>query len=77
MPLLGDVFSMLKSVVFGKSKGKSVFGMVEGENPLIEGLKDCAVRSVGKLGLAKRLLELDEVVGLLFGSGVIWLVGCC
>lgn len=71
MPLLGDVFSMLKSAVFGKSRGKSVLEMVEGENPFMEGLKDCAARSVGKLGLAKRLLGLDGVVGLLFGSGVI------
>ena len=77
MPLLGEVFSMVKSVVLEKSRGKSMLGTVEGEKPFREGLKDCAVRSAGKFGAAKRLLELDGVVGLLFESGVPWVVGGC
>ncbi len=68
---------MLKSAVFGKSRGKSVLGMVEGEKLFIEGLKDCAVKSLGKFGLGKRLSGLDGVAGLLFGSGVLWAAGCC
>ena len=68
---------MLKSAECGKSREKSILGMVEGENPFIEGLKDGVLRSVAKLGLAKRLLGFDGVVGLLFGSGLAWTLGCC
>ena len=68
---------MVKSVVLGKSRGKSMLGTVEGEKLVMEGLKDCAVRSAGKLGVVKRLLELDGVVGLLFESGVPWAADCC
>ena len=70
MPLLGEVFSMLKSAGWGKSRGKSISGKVEGENPFTAGSKDCAEMSVGKLGLARTLLGFDGVVGLLLESGM-------